>query len=81
MKTTTQTTNEGRTTMTTFQEDKNGGWTYTCPATGTVWSVKDAIIVDAGENELDRVPAKHHSLLATRYANALQEGRVHLIGC
>ena len=60
---------------------KTDGWQY-CTGTGADdWtSVTQAVAVDAGDNELGRVPARKHAVLEARYRDKIAQGRVNVVG-
>jgi len=59
--------------------DEPDGPRYDTIAAGVIRPV-DAVLVDAGDNVLSRVPARKWRMLAARYAKGLREGRLSLIG-
>ena len=48
--------------------------------TGVAEVVMYAVAVDAGDNELGRVPARHWQTLGSKYGRAIREGRIALVG-
>ncbi len=62
-----------------FRLEPTGEVTY-LDVTGGETMVAHAVAVDAGDNELGRVPARDWQTLTTKHAKAIREGRVHVVG-
>lgn len=65
--------------MGAFESDQAGQTTY-LDETGCREVVAYAVAVDAGDNELERVAACDWEVLTGKYAKAIREGRITVVG-
>lgn len=65
--------------MGTFEINQDGHTTY-LDEVGRKEVVTYAVAVDAGDNELERVAACDWLVLTTKYARAIREGRITVVG-
>jgi hypothetical protein len=60
--------------------ERSGRIEYQTGTTADDWHVvTEAVALDAGDNELARVPAAEHEALEARFTKAIREGRVYVV--